>query len=343
MNKLIREFDKFFTREFPIFNIEYWWKGEYHGLKNITHGLMQFNPLFIYNGKAGVGVYYDMNNPYTDDDLLLEYFEKNPNEYQPLEDQYMKDCVSIEELSKNPSWEDFDKLYKLAKNIWPFIAVTVVLSRKKDKCKIKELANQAYQVRIKTDKIEYLVSKILHKLIEQKYNITKQDAGFLLYDEIIDGNIDKSEIEKRKKGFIYFEGKLFSDITLDKFTEMNSIKILDNENQDKDMKELKGSTAMKGKVRGNVKVVLNLDELDKVEQGDILVAAMTTPDYAPALNKAVAIITDEGGIACHAAIVAREMKIPAVIGTKNATEILKDNMEVEVDADKGVVNIIKNV
>jgi pyruvate,water dikinase len=68
---------------------------------------------------------------------------------------------------------------------------------------------------------------------------------------------------------------------------------------------------------------------------------MTRPEYVPLMKKAAGIITDEGGITCHAAIVSRELKIPCVIGTKIATKVLKDGDMVEVDADKGIVKILK--
>ena len=68
---------------------------------------------------------------------------------------------------------------------------------------------------------------------------------------------------------------------------------------------------------------------------------MTTPDFVPAMEKAAAIVTDRGGILCHAAIVSREMSKPCIIGTKIATKVLKDGDLVEVDADKGVVRKIK--
>jgi len=68
---------------------------------------------------------------------------------------------------------------------------------------------------------------------------------------------------------------------------------------------------------------------------------MTHPEFLPMMRKAVAFVTDEGGITCHAAIVAREMKRPCIIGTKNATKVLKDGDMVEVDAEKGIVKILK--
>ena len=70
---------------------------------------------------------------------------------------------------------------------------------------------------------------------------------------------------------------------------------------------------------------------------------MTTPDYIPAMKKAAAFVTDEGGITCHAAIIAREMKKPCIVGTKIATKVLHDGDLVEVDADKGVVRILERV
>jgi phosphohistidine swiveling domain-containing protein len=82
---------------------------------------------------------------------------------------------------------------------------------------------------------------------------------------------------------------------------------------------------------------LSQDEISKVEEGDILVTTMTTPDMVPAMKKAAAIVTEEGGLTCHAAIVSRELGVPAVVGTEKATKVLKDGMIVTVDGDKGIV------
>ncbi|MHB8871284.1 MAG: PEP-utilizing enzyme [Candidatus Doudnabacteria bacterium] len=104
---------------------------------------------------------------------------------------------------------------------------------------------------------------------------------------------------------------------------------------------LKGQTAFPGLVRGKVKIVHSTKDLSKVQHGDILIAITTNPDFMSAMHRALAFVTDVGGITSHAAIVAREMKKPCVIGTKFATKILKDNDIVEVDANKGIVNIIE--
>ena len=100
---------------------------------------------------------------------------------------------------------------------------------------------------------------------------------------------------------------------------------------------LRGLGATTGASGGKVKIISGPKEIGKVESGDILVAKMTSPDYVPAMRKASAIITDEGGITSHAAIVSRELGIPCIVGAGNATEILKDDMVVTVDADHGIV------
>ncbi|MFW6153255.1 MAG: putative PEP-binding protein, partial [Halobacteriota archaeon] len=92
-----------------------------------------------------------------------------------------------------------------------------------------------------------------------------------------------------------------------------------------------------GKVSGAVRIVRNLDHLDQVADGDILVTEMTTPDMVPAMRRAGGIVTDEGGMTSHAAIVSRELGVPAVVGTGNATELLENDQVVTIDGDKGQV------
>jgi len=105
--------------------------------------------------------------------------------------------------------------------------------------------------------------------------------------------------------------------------------------------ELKGNIAQMGKARGRVKIVMSVKDLHKVKQGDILVTYMTNPNFLPAMMKACAFVTNEGGLTCHAAIVAREMGKPCIIGTKIATQVFKDGDIIEVDANTGMVKKIK--
>ncbi|KKR30542.1 phosphoenolpyruvate synthase [Candidatus Woesebacteria bacterium RIFCSPHIGHO2_01_FULL_39_32] len=106
---------------------------------------------------------------------------------------------------------------------------------------------------------------------------------------------------------------------------------------------LTGAGASPGIGTGTVKVLKSPKEINKVTPGDVLVAEMTSPDYVPAMKKAVAIITDEGGQTSHAAIVSRELGIPCVVGTRQATKKLKDETVVTVDGSEGLVYLGSNV
>src|SRR3989344_5502435 len=117
--------------------------------------------------------------------------------------------------------------------------------------------------------------------------------------------------------------------------------LLLNERKTEEATLVKGNTAFMGKVNGHAKIVYDVSEISKVKQGDILITQMTFPSFIEAMYRASAFVTDEGGITCHAAIVAREMGKPCIVGTKIATKVFKDGDLVEVDAVKGIVRKIK--
>ena len=100
---------------------------------------------------------------------------------------------------------------------------------------------------------------------------------------------------------------------------------------------VRGLGASPGMASGKVKFVLEIDDLDKIKEGDIMVTTMTTPDMVPAMRRASGIVTDEGGVTCHASIISRELGIPCVVGTGDATSVLKENTGVTLDGKKGLV------
>ena len=100
---------------------------------------------------------------------------------------------------------------------------------------------------------------------------------------------------------------------------------------------LTGSPASPGVASGPCRIILKPSQINKILEGDVLVAEMTTPDYVPAMKRATAIVTDRGGRTCHAAIVSRELGIPCVVGTENATKVLKTGQIVTVDGAQGKV------
>lgn len=100
---------------------------------------------------------------------------------------------------------------------------------------------------------------------------------------------------------------------------------------------VKGLAASPGIASGIARVILDVKEAGNFKKGDILVTRMTDPDWVPIMKIASAIVTDEGGITSHAAIVSRELGIPAIVGTKEATKVIKDGQEITVDATRGIV------
>ena len=101
--------------------------------------------------------------------------------------------------------------------------------------------------------------------------------------------------------------------------------------------ELLGMCANPGRVKGVARLLLDAKELDRVKKGDIIVTRMTTPDFVPAMKRAAAIVTDDGGITCHAAIVSRELGVPCVVGTRKATKVIREGDIIEVHAHEGLV------
>jgi phosphohistidine swiveling domain-containing protein len=174
-------------------------------------------------------------------------------------------------------------------------------------------------------------------------NLGEFDLSYYLVNEIYDllktrKMVPNEELDARKERF-----GIVMDLGETKIIvgqELNE-KIKDVSQAIDITSQIKGTVACKGKITGRAKIVIGANNQDKILSGDILVTSMTTPDLLPCMGRAAAFITDEGGITCHAAIVAREMKKPCIIGTKNATKIIKDGDLVEVDANNGIVRIIK--
>jgi pyruvate,water dikinase len=96
-----------------------------------------------------------------------------------------------------------------------------------------------------------------------------------------------------------------------------------------------------GKITGKITKILDPRNSKNFKKGDILVTTMTSPDFVTLMKKAAAIVTDEGGITCHAAVISRELGIPCVIGTRIATDVLDNGDLVEVNANHGIIKILE--
>jgi pyruvate,water dikinase len=173
--------------------------------------------------------------------------------------------------------------------------------------------------------------------IGKRKDISLEDMKYVLPYEI--ENIDKKQINERKKAVLIFVLQDSDKI----YTGKEAVELYNKmyASDELDKTEIRGRPACMGIAKGYVKIVLNENDFHKLEKNDILVTTMTRPEFVPLMSKSAAIVTDEGGITCHAAIVAREMKKPCIIGTNMATKVLKDGDLVEVDADNGIVKKLK--
>jgi len=217
----------------------------------------------------------------------------------------------------------------------------------KDKSKVKLIRDIVYLRTQRTDFFQessYYVINLVKKIANQ-LEIRYSELLYLSAKEVVlslQGKFDyHSCIAKRQENFVvFFDTNQDCILEAKEATEfLQKISILNRSAQEES--EIIGKTGYGGKARGKAKIVKSEADNSKVEKGDILISMMTTPNFIPALEKASAFVTDEGGVTCHAAIIAREMKKPCVVGTKIATKVIKDGDYIEVDADKGSVKILK--
>ncbi|MFH0713343.1 MAG: PEP-utilizing enzyme [Candidatus Micrarchaeota archaeon] len=186
----------------------------------------------------------------------------------------------------------------------------------------------------------------LFDAIARKFQVAHADVGYLSLDEIAElmktGKIDVEKITRRKTNpcVVIVKGKELKIVIVEGKDFEKYQAIMDSLEKNEMPVEIKGLVAQGGKVTGRVRLIRSFHDVKKVEEGDVLVANTTHPNYLPAMQKACAFVTNEGGVVSHAAIVSREMKKPCIVGTKVATKMLRDGDLVEVDGDKGTVKKI---
>ncbi|MBR9699199.1 hypothetical protein GOV09_01965 [Candidatus Woesearchaeota archaeon] len=178
------------------------------------------------------------------------------------------------------------------------------------------------------------------KEIARRTAYSADDLSFLIFHEIkplLDGEDFKDIIALRRK-------KCFFSVNADSYfvcegEEAEKYFAYKEKEDYSQLVELKGVVACKGNATGKVRVILKTGDMKDFKEGEILVANQTTPEFVPIMKKAAAIITEQGGITSHAAVVSRELNVPCIIGTKIATKILKNGQEITVDAEKGMVRL----
>lgn len=276
--------------------------------------------------------YFWIRNNYVKDHVeSLERFEERLNHFLENDiESKIEEIESLPRVHKNQK-EDLMEKIELPDEIRTLLEITDDFNAWQDERK----------------KGTFWATHYFSILLEEFSGRTKYSLDQLKYafppemEDILEEKIDPEELNKRFEYCMIIWIVDHYDVT----TDISLIEKLDRigTGEHTHTHELKGFTASRGRAEGKVKIIESVEEIRKVEEGDILVAVMTRPDYLPAMKKAAAFVTDEGGITCHAAIVAREMKKPCIIGTKIATKIFKDGDVVEVDAERGIVKLVDRV
>ncbi|TKJ17951.1 hypothetical protein CEE44_04815 [Candidatus Woesearchaeota archaeon B3_Woes] len=182
------------------------------------------------------------------------------------------------------------------------------------------------------------------KEFSRRYELDVKDIMLFDIKEVEEFVKDKEkfliEVEKRKKPFLLIHTLNKLEAIYGEKVKYYFDKVVSLKDPDK-ISEIKGVCASPGKATGKVRIVNTVEEFSKFKKGDVLVTGMTRPEYVGLMKKAAAIVTSDGGITSHAAIVSRELGKPCVTGTNIALKVLKDGDLVEVDAEKGVVRKLK--
>lgn len=288
-----------------------------------------------------------------------EKFEKYVQEFK----DYIKQAKAgvIKQYKKPPkklSKEEFIKIRKFVGILWEKYGFLEASFQElahsisiKDKNKVLQ-DNLAYAGKFKFEAREIMIDyyfrggvlENIYKYFSKKYDV---DAAYLYTDELLglfEGKRPREDYQERKECYaaMNHKGKLV------KFSYKEAQKLCDEFAERVEKNFVQGMTANMGKATGRVVIAPMFDNQEavmrineKMKKGDILIAETTSPELMVLCKKAAAIVTNTGGMLSHAAIVSRELKIPCVVNTFNATRAFKFGDIVEVDADKGIVKKIK--
>ncbi len=263
-----------------------------------------------------------------------EWFPCLDLKYAPLSIQGAKEIVdTTQAIEKKHSPVDVAKLLKLSNEEWEFVDVA------RNYFYVKDLRDEFRRKGV------FNVMP-LYKKISQELEISYAQTYSLLKAEIIAGlqgeKVDTREATARlKQEFLLWRENGVKCLTGKKAVEKAAQIGIATTKIAAEPLLIKGIPASKGVVRGKVRLVKVAVHLHRVQKGEVLVALTTNPNYLTAMNLAAAIVTDEGGLTSHAAIVSRELKKPCIVGTKIATKVLNDGDFVEVNGNTGEVRKIE--
>jgi len=340
---------KVFTREHTLFFFSVWNASEKKELLKWVGRNIQ-NLLYLREGNLNkVSVWYNLDELNEVGEILLEKMPADPTYHDrmtsTLNQAWQKVAPYFEQNKQISSLEELQEFSENLIRWWAPMALNFVIPDTEgipEDIKIKALEirgrDERYSDALDRPFVEFW-KKHYPDYAGLLYVITPDEAIALAKGETT--GQDMEVLKKRLEGFALLNNELYLLEDFQKALNDQGL-VLKEEKVGGDVREIKGNPASKGLAKGKVQVISLKNQISELQEGEILVTEMTNPDYVPAMQKAAAIVTDEGGITCHAAIVSRELGKPCVIGTKIATKALKNGDLVEVDANKGVVRKLQD-
>ncbi|MBS3144240.1 hypothetical protein J4208_01510 [Candidatus Woesearchaeota archaeon] len=340
---------QYMNREHSLFYAHVWNEANRDLFDSFVKGTNIKNMVFVLNKLGILEVYYDLNQLEEVFNKIAQRLIENPKLLEEIISNFYKYWKQlfpyVEKKKKIKNLKELKKYYHNWISWWASMAYLFVIP---DRTNIPQnLKKKALKVRVETQQYSDDGDRIFLEFIKEKYPKYFDIAHLITPEEAFRlDSLSTKEVEiikERKKGCalitLHGKSKLIKSVDLEAEAKKQNIsfEIVKQEKTD----ELRGLAASPGAAKGPVRLVLKKADLALVKKGDIMITYATSPDYVPAMKKCVAVITDEGGVVCHAAIVCRELGLPCIVGTKNATKILKDGDLVEIDADNGIIKILK--
>lgn len=338
-------YEKLLSRDFSLPSVEAWVNGEVASAKKWMKNEQSLLPYIIAERSDNtVHFYYDLGGPIS----LPGYLIKRAREDKAFIPQIAKTVVSnipfIRSVYEKEQAVDLDQLKRFMRQLKEayFYCNAMWLFADMDEDKVKGLnLERLNTVRKMTERLCDSSDMVIRKSLLKIYPQLGELSSVLLTDEIDSRTVPTVKIlEGRYNGYFYTNNQLFASV--DKSFVSKKFRLHFKNIKVKKTKELKGNVAQRGIAKGFVRILMGHRQITEVQKGEIIISPMTIPDFLPAMKKASAFVTDEGGILCHAAIVARELRKPCIVGTRIATEVFKNGDYVEVDAYRGIIKLIEH-
>ncbi len=333
-----------FSRDFSLPMVEIWYRSEAMVPKPWNQKAVPIQPFLVLERSNGtVSSYYHSNGLKWVNDSLIAAVQKDPNflhrflnsvifRIEKIRPVYESNRVlSLEELKRFLT--DFENGYPWIEGFWR-------LNQLADEGKINGDLKKLRELRQKTDKLSYFVDAVIRRSVKTLFPNAGEYSHVLSIEEIKQKVVPAPEILKaRDSHFFFFDDQVWIGVPRELVEKVVGCSIATPKSSD--ATELKGQTVFSGNARGKVRILRGYADAGSLQDGEVLVSTMTLPVFGPDIAKAAAVVTDEGGLTCHAAIICRELKKPCVVGTLLATRSLQNGDLIEIDAEKGIIRKLK--